>query len=139
MKYFRRGIYRTYKYELVNQNLTGQEENFSFLRPDLSEKPSFRAVKNLIAILSDKGPNFQPDSLNYTLNGSMSNVRQILFQKRNGDFYLIVWIEVPSFDIKTKIDLYPPPQQLLLTLQSSKKISSATLYALNNRVRMSMI
>ena len=132
MEYFRRGIYRTYKYELVNQNITGQEGNFGFLRPDLSEKPSFRAVKNLIAILNDKGSHFEPDSLNYTLNGSMNNVRQILFQKRNGDFYLVVWIEVSSFDIKTKIDLYPPPLQLILTLQRDNKISNATLYALNN-------
>lgn len=132
MEFFRRGIYRTYKYELVNQNITGQEGNFGLLRADLSEKPSYRAMKNLIAILSDRGPSFESGSLNYTLSGSMDNVRQLLFQKRNGDFYLIVWIEVPSFDIKTKVDLYPPPQQVLLTLLNSTKISSASLYAFNN-------
>ncbi len=132
MEFFRRGIYRTYKYELVNQNITEQEGNFGFLRADLSEKPSFRAVKNLIAILSDKGPKFEVGSLNYILNGSIDNVRQILFQKRNGDFYLVVWLEVPSFDTKTKTDLYPPAQSLLLTVQGVSKISNATLYAFNN-------
>ncbi len=42
-------------------------ENYGLLRNDLSEKPSFRAVKNLITILCDKGPNFEPDKLNYVL------------------------------------------------------------------------
>jgi hypothetical protein len=136
-EFFRRGIYRTYKYELVSQGQPGKEGVFGLLRNDLSEKPSFRAVKNLIAILSDKGPNFQPGTLNYTLNGSMDNVRQILFQKRNGDFYLMLWLEVSSWDVNHNIDLYPPPQQVVLTLQDSKRISSATLYAFNNTADVS--
>jgi hypothetical protein len=108
-EFFRRGVYRTYKYELVNQGQPGREGVYGLLRNDLSEKPSFRAVKNLITILSDKGPTFGPDTLNYVLNGSLENVRQILFQKRNGDFYLMVWLEVSSWDVNAKIDLYPPP------------------------------
>ncbi len=62
----------------------------------------------------------------------MDNVRQILFQKRTGDFYLIVWMEVPSWNMTIKIDLYPPPQEIVLTLQDNKRISGATLYAFNN-------
>jgi hypothetical protein len=131
-EFFRRGIYRTYKYELVNEDIPGREGVFGLLRDDLSEKPSFRAVKNLITILSDKGSSFKPGTLNYVLNGSMDNVHQILFQKRNGDFYLMVWMEVCSWDVNAKIDLYPPPQQVVLTLQDTNKISSAILYAFNN-------
>ncbi len=62
----------------------------------------------------------------------MNNTRQILFQKRNGDFYLMIWLEVPSWDINAHIDLYPPPQEVVFTLQNNKKISSAKLYAFNN-------
>jgi hypothetical protein len=138
-EFFRRGIYRTYKYELVNEDILGKEGMFGLLGNDLSEKPSFRAVKNLITILSDKGPSFEPDTLNYVLNGSMDNVRQILFQKRNGDFYLMVWLEVSSWNISAKIDLYPPPQQVVLTLQDSNKISSAILYAFNNNADVNTI
>ena len=90
------------------------------LRNDLSEKPSFRAVKNLITILSDKGPTFEPGILNSVLNGSTANVHRIFFQKRNGDFYLMIWMEVSSWDVNAKIDLYPPlPQQVVLTLQDN--------------------
>jgi hypothetical protein len=131
-EFFRRGIYRTFKYELVNQGIPGAEGAFGLLRNDLSEKPSFRAVKNLITILSDKGPSFQPGTLNYMLNGSMDNVRQMLFQKRNGDFYLMVWTEVSCWNFTTQVDLYPSPQRVVLTLQDSIKISYIILYALNN-------
>ncbi len=78
---FRRGIYRTYKYELVNQDIPGSEGLFGLLRNDLSEKPSFRAVKNLIQLLNDRGPSFKTETLNYTLNGTMDNIRQLLFSK----------------------------------------------------------
>ena len=131
-EYFRRGIYRTYKYELIDEGQPGMEGVFGLLRNDLSEKSGFRAVKNLITILTDKGPPFQPSTLNYVLNGSMDNVRQILFQKRNGDFYLMVWMEVSSWNVTTKNDLSPPPQQVRLTLHDSNKISSAILHAFNN-------
>jgi hypothetical protein len=132
-EFFRRGIVRTYKYELVNEeNKRGKEGIFGLLRSDISEKPAFRAIKNLITILNDKGPDFSPDSLNYVFDGSVDDMKQILFQKRNGDFYLMIWLEVPSWDTNTNIDLYPPPQQVLLTLLNNHNISSATLYAFNN-------
>jgi hypothetical protein len=131
-EYFRRGVYRSLKYELVNQGQPGREGLFGLLRNDLSEKPSFRTVKNLIVIMNDKGPDFKPDMLNYTLNGSMDNVRQMLFQKRNGDFYLMVWLEVASWNFTTKMDLYPPAQEVVLALQDNNRISNAMLYAFNN-------
>ena len=43
----------------------GPEGAFGLLRNDVSEKPAFRAVKNLITILSDKGPDFEVGSMNY--------------------------------------------------------------------------
>jgi len=132
-EFFRRGITRTYKYELVNEeNLPDREGAFGLLRSNITEKPAFRAVKNLIGILSDKGPDFKPNSLNYVLDDNVNNVRQTLFQKRDGDFYLMVWLEVPSWDVNTNKDLYPPPQEVLLTLLYNHNISSATLYAFNN-------
>ncbi len=132
VEYFRRGFTRTYKYELVSEGQPGREGVFGLLRNDLSEKPAFRAVKNLITILSDKGPDFVPGSLNYSLDDNVNNVRQILFQKRDGDFYLVVWLELPSWDVNANKDLYPPAQEVLLTLLYNHNISNVTLYAFNN-------
>jgi hypothetical protein len=135
-EFLRRGITRTYRYELVNEdNLPGREGAFDLLRSNISEKSAFRAVKNMIAILSDKGPDFKPSSLNYVLDDNVNNVRQILFQKRNGDFYLMVWLEVPSWDVNANKDLYPSVQKVLLTLLYNHNISSAALYGINNFCR----
>lgn len=131
-EFFRCGVYRSSKYELVNEGQESPEGYFGLLHNNLTEKPSFRAVKNLISILNDKGPTFEPTTLNYTLSGNLDNVRQILFQKRTGDFYLMVWMEVSSWNRLNHIDLYPPPQLVILTLEDSKAISSAMLYAFNN-------
>ena len=131
-EFFRRGFTRTFKYELVDQGLPGREGVFGLLRNDSSEKPAYRAVKNLIAILSDKGPNFEPDSLNYALDLQLNDTRQILFQKRNGDFYLMIWLEVPSWDVNTNKDLHPTAQQILLTLLNDHNITNVTLYAFSS-------
>jgi len=131
-EFFRRGIYRTYKYEFVNQAIPGREGFFGLLRNDLTEKPSFRAVSNLIHIFNDKGPTFLPTPLSYTLSGTTDDVRQILFQKRDGDYYLMVWLEVSCWNVTQKVDLYPPPLLLSLNLPTENSISNAILYALNN-------
>ncbi len=117
---------------MVNEGQTGREQVFGLLRNDLSEKPAFRAVKNLIGILGDKGPDFTPTSLNYVLDDSVNNIRQIIFQKRDGDFYLMVWLEVPSWDVDANVDLYPSVQEVLLTLLNNHNILSTTLYAFNS-------
>ncbi|UYZ62044.1 RICIN domain-containing protein [Hymenobacter weizhouensis] len=135
-EFFRTGFsVRSFKYELLNQGTGYKEDVFGLLRNDLTEKPSFRAVKNLISVLSDKGTAFTPGSLNYTLTGNTNNVRQLLFQKRNGDFYLMLWLEVPSWDVNANKDLYPAAQTVTLTLPGT--IKSATKYELSNNSDLS--
>ncbi len=131
-EFFRRGIQRTCQYEFVDEAIEGSEANFGLLRFNLTEKPAFKAVKYLIALLNDKGPNFQPDSFNYAFDGNITNIRHMIFQKRNGDFYLMVWLEVSSWDKQAQIDLYPPPQEVILTLLTDYNASNATIYALDN-------
>lgn len=141
-EFFRQGIVRSFKYELLNQG-TGYKENvFGLLRNDLTEKPSYRAVKNLIAVLADPGASFTPASLAYTLTGNTANVRQVLLQKRNGDFYLLLWQEVPSWVTRQIRDtggnllrtehenLYPAAQSVTLTVPGT--IMAATKYELTN-------
>jgi hypothetical protein len=56
----------------------------------LRPKPAFHALRNLITILKDPGAPFYAGSLNYTLNSSF-NIGDILLQKRDGKFYLVLW------------------------------------------------
>ena len=139
-EFFRRGVVRTYKYELIDEAQPGREGLFGLLTNNISEKPAFRAMKSLIQLLSDKGPSFEPFFLNYTLTGNLDNLRQLLLQKRNGDFYLMIWLEVSSWDVNNKTDLYPSPQQVTVRLQPQQHadISNATLYTFNNTGHLSI-
>jgi hypothetical protein len=111
LDYFRRGIARTFSYELLDQqpdeSRENDEANFGLLRSDFSEKPAFVAVKRLIALLRDPGPAFKPDPLDYSLEGAPSSLRQVLLEKRDGTFYLALWNEVSVWDPATRKPLRP--------------------------------
>jgi hypothetical protein len=127
LEYFNRGIQRAFLYELINERQASeQEQNFGLLRYDGSPKPAFIALKNLISLLKDPGADFRPQSLAYTLRGNTRNVHHTLLQKRDGRFYLILWQEVPSFNLQNRKQLRVRDQQVTLTLNSAAK--TATLY-----------
>ncbi|MBL1175280.1 PA14 domain-containing protein [Pantanalinema sp. GBBB05] len=121
---FNQGIYRTFSYELIDQKLRPNdgEANFGILRYDGSPKPAFTAVKNLIQLLDDTEANFTPGSLNYRLSGNTNYIQHTLLQKQNGDFYLVLWLEVPSTDQANS-------HQVTLTLNTA--IEQATTYLPN--------
>lgn len=56
----------------------------------------------------------------------------MLFQKRSGNYCLMVWLEASSWDPQAKVDLHPPLQEVLLTLLSDFNASNATVYALDD-------
>jgi hypothetical protein len=102
LDYFRRGVARTFAYELVDlhpdpprENL---EANFGLLRNDFSEKPAFVALKRLIALLRDPGPRFKTGALHYSIERAPSTLRRVLLEKRDGSFYLALWNEVSVWD-----------------------------------------
>ena len=98
-EFFRRGIYRSFRYELVDQGTGGNAEQlFGMLRNDLSRKPAFNAVRDLIGLLADPGPTFATTDLDYTLEGDTKDVRQVLLQKRDGSYYLMLWLEVEGYN-----------------------------------------
>jgi pimeloyl-ACP methyl ester carboxylesterase len=115
-EYFSRGIVRTYLYELLDlrDNPRDAESNFGILRADGTPKPAFIAVKNLIAILADPGPPFTPGVLGVKLSGQQRPLRHLLLQKRDGRFELLLWMNVPAYDIKAKHDLDVPPQPVVV-------------------------
>jgi hypothetical protein len=147
LEYFRKGIVRTCSYEFLDQYPTpsSSQANYGLLRNDLSPKPGYTALKNLIHILKDPGSNFPLSSLDYTLNvnppagySRTQYVHDLVLQKRNGDFYLVLWHEISNNDISTspKREITPPPMPTKLTLTTPIS-SSATVYSLDNLGNMS--
>ncbi|PWU08682.1 MAG: hypothetical protein C5B50_29115 [Verrucomicrobia bacterium] len=134
-EYWNRGIVRAFTYELFDEgtNLLNSQQCYGLLHHDGTPKPAFTAERNMIALLNDPGagtalspPFLAGDPLDYTLSGNTNNVHHVLLEKRNGDFYLLLWQEVLSFDTATKLDLTNPPAAVTLTLP--KYIASAVTY-----------
>ena len=69
-----------------------ENAGFNVLGPDGEITLAYTALQNLINLLADPGPSFVPGPLDYELSGSLADVETVLFQKRNGVFYLALWI-----------------------------------------------
>ncbi len=103
LDYFAAGIPYTSVYELIDEHddRTNAEANYGLLYYDGAPKPAYTALKNLLTLLADRGPTFTPTSLGCSLAGAAASVKQILFQKRDGRFYLVLWNDVPVYDPKS--------------------------------------
>jgi hypothetical protein len=131
-EFFNRGAQRTYLYELADQgpDKTMREQNFGLLRYDMTEKPGYTALKNLIDLLKEPpGDNHAPASLDYamTSSGNLANVHHTLLQKDDGRFYLMLWQEVLSYNSVTKTDVTNPAVPVTLTFGESMRMMSTYL------------
>ena len=156
--YFNAGIVRTFTYEFLDEfadydkderQATNAEACFGILKRDLTPKPAYTALKNLITLLSERrwDPTAQqwempddtvhdrrkrvavsrvPGALDFTLSSASKSVRHTLLQKTNGDFYLLVWQEVSSFDTETHTDIANADVPATLDLRTP--IRSAAIY-----------
>jgi hypothetical protein len=137
---FNKGIARSYSYEFADQKpddpATTMEMHFGLLRHDGSPKPAFVALKNLIALLRDPGPDFSAGSLAYRIEGWSYNgesapdkLAHTLLQKRDGRFYLAVWQEVNDYDLAAKKDIEVPEKSATLVFE--RPMRGITIYQPN--------
>ena len=109
------GIKKTYIYELVDLGSGhGANNGYGLLHSDFSPKPAYNAIKNMLGLLSDPGPAFQASGLNFKLSGNLTNVHHLLLEKRDGTFYLAIWLEQPSYDVNAKKELNIAAQQVTM-------------------------
>lgn len=132
LEYFRKGIARTCSYEFLNEwNDSGNPEaNFGLLRDDMTAKPAYTALKNLIGRLQDPASNaktFTPTALDYTLNVTAppnynltQYVHSLLLQKSGGIFYLVLWHEISNSDITSTPtrEIVPPTMPTKVVLNT---------------------
>jgi hypothetical protein len=106
------GIQRTFLYELVDLGGNVSDSSYGLVHSDFTPKPGYAAVQGLLQLLSDPGPASKLDTLNFKLSGDLTNVHHLLLEKRNGAFYLALWIEQPGYDVNTKTLLPVAAQQV---------------------------
>jgi len=100
-EYFQRGVPRVFSYQLLDQTNASNAAwatRTGLLRPDYSRKPAYTTMRNTLRLLADPGPRFAPGALAYGLRNATPDLRQILLQKRSGDFYLVLWRDVEVWD-----------------------------------------
>lgn len=123
------GIPRTYLYELLDEapdpGLTNPQMHWGLIRADGTEKPAFLALKNLIAELADSQAPASLSPLSMVLQTNETQIHHLLLQKSNGMYDLVLWQEIPSYDIPTHADINNPPASAVLTLgQQARSITA---------------
>lgn len=115
------GVKRTYMYELLDEV---SSPGYGLIDGNMNPKPAFFAVQNIIANLWDRGPSFTPGKLAYSLTGGGSTLKQILFEKRDGSFWLVVWLEQSSYD-EVNLNFTPvTPEHVTLKVASHYSITN---------------
>jgi hypothetical protein len=110
---FNHGVTRTFLHELLDEVAS---PNFGLLRSDLSERPAYRAVKNMLGTLADPGGAFAPGHLTYAISGADPTLNHTLLQKRDGSFWLVLWLEQSSYNPATTATIPVVPQSVVLTV-----------------------
>ena len=127
-EFFDAGVKRAFVYELIDQGTDPRrfDQNFGLLRNDGTRKFAYRALRNIIEILDDPGPEFLRSRLQYTLQGDLTDVRQLLLEKRDGRFYLVLWQAVSSYDLYTKKKTVP--RRRTITVELANVVSGMKVY-----------
>ncbi len=119
-EYFRNGINPTI-YMLAHDG-----EMMGLLDENRNERESYKALSFILNTLKEPGIDFTLGMLDYKLSGNIGNVRQMLFQKSNGDFYLMVWNEVESWYPSEYKERINPP--VAVTLSLNEPVVSVSIY-----------
>ena len=125
-EYFNRGVVRTFDYQLVDGTAgdpADVETHFGLLHADFQPRPAYAAMKHLIGLLSDKGGADAAGDLDFTLTAPgggplPESIHHTLLRKADGDYFLLVWNEVPSWDVDKRVDLKVEPVPAVLTLKT---------------------
>ncbi len=90
---FRRGWSHTCVYLLRDRTDEAGNQSFGFFRRDFTPRKAAVYLHNLTAILDDRGRLSKPGRLSYTIPDQPATVHDMLLQKSDGTFFLVVWGE----------------------------------------------
>ena len=119
---FRDGIKRTYFYQFadafteaqrVSKDISKAENSFGLLRNDLTPRPSFIALRNLLrAVDGDSAPVASPGGLKMGVEGAPADMRQQLLRSADGTYSLVLWRQVSLWDRTGKRPLTAAPDRV---------------------------
>jgi hypothetical protein len=90
---FKRGWSYTAVYLLRDRTDEGGNQTFGFFKPDYTPRKAAVYLHNLTTILADRGALARPGRLKYSILEQPATVHEMLLQKSDGTFELVVWSE----------------------------------------------
>ena len=111
---FKRGWSFTAVYLLRDRVDESGNQKFGFYRPDYSPRKAAVYLHNLTTILADNGSVSKPGELAYSIPGAPATVHDLLLQKSNGTFDLVVWDEQLDGMSTVNVELGQKPARLTL-------------------------
>jgi hypothetical protein len=90
---YKRGWAYTSVYLLRDRVDEAGNQKFGFYRPDYTPRKAADYLHNLTTILADSGTLAKPGRLNYAIPNQPDTVHDLLLQKSDGTFELVVWDE----------------------------------------------
>ena len=90
---FKRGWSHTAVYLLRDRVDEAGDQQFGFYKPDYAPRKAAVYLHNLTTILADKGALPKRGRLNYSIVGQPATTHDLLLQKSDGAFALVVWSE----------------------------------------------
>ena len=123
---FKAGVPETFLYELIDEN-SNIASNTSFgalglFNADGSAKPVAVALHNLSGILADTGTaasTFQTGNVNFSISGLPATASQMLLEKSDGTYELIVWNEATDWNPATQSEVSTAPVTVNVNLQQT--------------------
>jgi hypothetical protein len=102
---FKRGWSYTGVYLLRDRVDEGGNQKFGFYRPDYTPRKAAVYLHNLTTILADRGILRKPGSLDYSIPEEPATVHDLLLQRSDGAFELVVWGERVKGSDDVSVDL----------------------------------
>jgi hypothetical protein len=90
---FKRGWKHTSIYLLRDRSDESGNQTFGFYKPDYTPRLAASYLHNLTTILADRPSKTQPGKLNYSIPAQPATVHDLLLQKSDGKFDLVIWNE----------------------------------------------
>jgi hypothetical protein len=90
---FKRGYIHTSVYLLRDRTDEGGNQSFGFYRPDFSPRKAAIYLHNLTTILADQNTLANPGQLDFEIVDQPNTVHELLLERSDGTFQLIVWDE----------------------------------------------
>ena len=123
LEHYRRGVKRVYQYQFLDYGSDGFGD-FGLVDRDMKPKPAYYALSNFVHTLADPGSAVTAKPLRLRISGTGESVHHLLMQKRDGSYWLALWIEKPAWDQdrQTPLGVEPVPAQLTVGSPASFRL-----------------